>query len=198
MSQLRMMVVGVGGQGVLTVARVLGDAALRRGLEAVVGQLHGMAQRGGAVEATVLIGSGIHSSFVEHADVLVGFEPLEVLRALPRVTPQTRVIFNHGRVVPFPLSMQGLPYPDVNGILSQVREVTPRVTEVDGPTLLAELGEDRALNMVMLGVLAALEGVLPFDELTVRSAVERQGGSAHRLELNLKAFDLGRGTAGRA
>ena len=192
MSRLGLLIVGVGGQGVLTVARILGDAALQCGLEVVVGQLHGMAQRGGAVEATVLIGSGIHSSFVERADVVLGLEPLEVLRGLPRLTPQTRVVFNNGRVVPFPLSMRGLPYPDMDGILTQIRAVTPLVTEVDGPALLKELGDARPLNTLMLGALAGLDGALPFDDLTVRRSVERQGGAARRRELNLKAYDLGR------
>jgi indolepyruvate ferredoxin oxidoreductase beta subunit len=176
---------------VLTVARALGDAALHSGLEVAVGQLHGMAQRGGSVEASVVIGTGVESSFVEQADVVLGFEPLEVLRALPRLTETTHVVFNHGRVVPFPLSMQGLSYPDVGGILDRIRAVTTRVTEVDGPELLARLGDTRPLNMLMLGVLARRGGALPFDARMVRSSLERLGGSQRRLALNLRAFDLG-------
>jgi indolepyruvate ferredoxin oxidoreductase beta subunit len=194
MTPLRLLIVGVGGQGVLTVARILGDAAVRAGLEVVVGQLHGMAQRGGSVEASVLIGSGIHSSFVELADVVLGFEPLEVLRALPRIGPASRVLVNRGRVVPFPLSMAGEPYPDVDGIVARVREVTPHVVEIDGPGLLEELGEPRSLNLLMLGALAGLEGLLPLDEPTLRAALERRGGVARR-EANLRAYEMGRGAA---
>ena len=186
---LRLLVVGVGGQGVLTVARVLGEAAVSSGLDVVVGQLHGMAQRGGSVEATVLLGTGIHSSFVEHADVVLGFEPLEVLRALPRITAASRVVLNRGRVVPFPLSMAGQPYPDIDGIVARVGEITSRVTEIDGPTLLEEVGESRALNMLMLGALAGL-GALPFDEPTLRGALEQRSPTG-RFEVNLRAYETG-------
>jgi indolepyruvate ferredoxin oxidoreductase beta subunit len=191
---LRLLIVGVGGQGVLTVARVLGDAAVRAGLEVVVGQLHGMAQRGGSVEATVLLGRGVHSSFVEQADVVLGFEPLEVLRAVPRITALTRVVINRGRLVPFPLSMAGEPYPDVDGIVRRVREASPRVLEVDGPALLEQLGEPRSLNLLMLGVLAGLDGVLPFDEPLLREVLE-QRSPAGRYEVNRRAYELGLATA---
>ena len=190
-SPLRLLIVGVGGQGVLTVARVLGDAALAAGREVAVGQLHGMAQRGGSVEATVVMDDTVHSSFVERADVVLGFEPLEVLRALPRLTPTTHVVFNHGQVAPFSLSMKGLPYPDVGGILRRVREVTARVTEVDGPALLSRLALDQGLNMVMLGAVAGLHGVLPMSADVVRQAIESRGGSHGRQTRNLSAFDIG-------
>ncbi|MFH1130352.1 MAG: 2-oxoacid:acceptor oxidoreductase family protein, partial [Pseudomonadota bacterium] len=85
--RIKVLIVGVGGQGVLTAAKMLGDAALHAGFGVTVGQLHGMSQRGGSVEAGVLIGEG-ESSFIEEgaADIVLGFEPLEVLRALPKMS----------------------------------------------------------------------------------------------------------------
>ena len=78
------VVVGVGGQGSVFVARVLGEAALRAGLGVVSSELHGMAQRGGVVGSTVILGDA-HGPIVEpgEADLLVAFEPLEAVRALP-------------------------------------------------------------------------------------------------------------------
>jgi len=202
MRPLGLLIVGVGGQGVLTVARVLGDAAVQGGLEVAVGQLHGMAQRGGSVEATVVIGRGVHSSFVEQADLVLGLEPLETLRALPHIGPQTHLVVNLGRVVPFPLSMQGLPYPDMQGLLDQLRQATPHVTEVDGPALLQQLGDGRSLNLVMLGALARATGLsapparpaglqlFPFDEPTLRAALQRMSPPTRR-QADLRAYELG-------
>ena len=82
---LAVLVVGVGGQGTLTAARVLGEAAMAEGLPVRLGQLHGMSQRGGSVESTVLIGPG-RSAFLPRrgADVILGLEPLELLREIGR------------------------------------------------------------------------------------------------------------------
>ena len=188
---LRILVVGVGGQGVLTLARILGEAALHAGLDVVLGQLHGMAQRGGSVESAVIIGTGVQSSFVEQADVVLGLEPLETLRALPRIGPHTHVLVNLGRQVPFTLSMQGLRYPDVDSMLQQIDQVTPHVTRSDGPALLEQLGQQRSLNLVLLGALARTRGLLPFDEPALRATLTRMS-PATRLEANLRAYDLGR------
>ena len=85
-STLRILIVGVGGQGVLSAARHIGQAALDHGLEARIGQIHGLSQRGGSVESTVVLGPG-STGFVSmgQADVLLALEPLEALRALARV-----------------------------------------------------------------------------------------------------------------
>ena len=189
MPPLRLLVVGVGGQGVLTVARMLGDAALAAGLDVVVGQLHGMAQRGGSVEAPVLIGASVRAAFVEQADLVLGFEPLETLRALPRMTGETRVVLNTRRLVPFPLAMQGLPYPDLDRILAQLRAVAAHVLTVDGPALLARIGDGGGLNMLLLGIVAGI-GVLPFEPAALLKSIERRG-SPHAQERNRRAFELG-------
>lgn len=191
---LKVLAVGVGGQGVLTVARFLGDTALGLELPVRVGQLHGMSQRGGSVEATVLLGPG-HTAFVSagEADVVLGLEPLEVLRARPRMSPRTQVLVNVGRIVPYPLAMQGLGYPDLGQLLDQIREVSPQVIEIDGPSLSAEAGSARSANIVMLGALAALD-VLPFDAAALWATIE--GRSAPRfVDHNRRAFELGQRAA---
>lgn len=187
----KILLVGVGGQGVLTAARMLGDATLHAGHEVMVGQLHGMAQRGGSVEGSVLIGRG-ESAFVERggADVVLGFEPLETLRALPRMSSRTRVVVNLGRVVPFPLSMQGEAYPDLEQILDDLRAVTCDLITLDGTTLLTEqVGSPRSLNILMLGVLASLD-LLPFDASALWQAVELRTPPRF-LKTNQQAYELG-------
>ena len=188
--RLRILFVGVGGQGVLTAARVLGEAALACGRDVVVGQLHGMAQRGGSVEGFVLIGPG-RSAFVGpgDADVVAGFEPLETLRARPRMSPRTAVLINRGGIVPPAMTRQGLEYPDFDGILAGIREVAAEIHVVDGPAAVLEAGLDRALNTAMLGALSAV-GVLPFDGRAVWDAIEARCPPG-QLEANRRAFRSG-------
>jgi indolepyruvate ferredoxin oxidoreductase beta subunit len=190
--RFKLLFVGVGGQGTLTAAKFLGEAALAAGLPVLVGQLHGMSQRGGSVECSVLIGPGQSSHLGNgEADVVVGLEPLEVLRALPRMSAATSVVVNLGRITPFHLAVQGKKYPDLGQVLAQVRAVSPRVFEVDGPALVKQVGVSRTLNVVMLGALAGL-GLLPFDPALVLSAVERDSPPRF-VQANRSAFSLGMG-----
>jgi len=187
----KLLFVGVGGQGVLTAARVVGEAALAAGMEPMVGQLHGMAQRGGSVEATVLLGRG-ESAFVETggADVLIGLEPMEALRALPKLSVQTRALINRGKVVPFPLSMRGEAYPEVDAILDDVRAVAPQTLALDGTSLLLEAaGHTRSLNMLMLGALAGLDLIGLARDQIWEALVRRTPPKL--LEVNQQAFELG-------
>lgn len=185
----RLLLVGVGGQGVITAARILGDAAHEAGYQVVVGQLHGMSQRGGSMECSVLIGTGL-SSYLTRADVVVGFEPLEVLRARHRMGAETKVLLTTGRVVLPHLVREKKSYPPLERILADVREVADEVVVVDGPGELRKVGETRALNVFMLGALVGL-GFLPFGESGIWSAVAHRCESRY-LDANRKAFALGR------
>jgi indolepyruvate ferredoxin oxidoreductase beta subunit len=189
----KILLIGVGGQGVVTAAEVLGRALRETSpqLGVCAGQLHGLAQRGGSVESTVALGEG-STAFVGpgEADVVLGFEPLETLRALPRMHAETRVVLNIGRIAPFALARSGLPYPDVNGIVDQLRSVASRVSVIDGPAILHELGEPRCLNNVMLGALVGLNA-LPVDAASLGRAVVARYGRKHEAT-NVRAIELGR------
>jgi len=194
----KVLLTGVGGQGVVTAAEVLALALKERSPDVgvCVGQLHGLAQRGGSVESTVAIGEG-STAFVgdREADVVLGFEPLETLRALPRMHAETRVVLNVGTVAPFSLARSGLPYPDVGGIVDQIREVTSHVAVIDGPAIVTRLQEPRCLNIVMLGALVGLAGLhgligLPLDRDALGAAVVRRYGTKPRTT-NLRALSLG-------
>ncbi|MEE8409199.1 MAG: indolepyruvate oxidoreductase subunit beta [Myxococcota bacterium] len=188
--RLKLLLVGVGGQGVLTAAKILGAAAHEAGQSVVVSQHHDMTQRGGNVECSVLFGPG-RSSFIIGgvADILVGFEPLEVLRALPSIGANTDVVVNLGTVVPFEVTRSMTEYPPVDQILSAVRSATDRLTTVDGPTLMQDVGVARTLNVLMLGAVAGL-GLLPFDEDQLCSAVERRSPARYQ-DANRRAFEVG-------
>lgn len=194
MPSLRLLTVGVGGQGVLTFARLLGEAALRAGLEVRLGQLHGMSQRGGSVESTVLLGPG-HSTFVEagQADFVVALEPLEALRARPRMAARCQVLVSLGRIVPYRLAMQGKPYPPLDDLLAAVRAASESVMPIDGPALAERAGSARSLNMVMLGALSAVPS-LPLPSTAIRDAIAT-ATAASAAGANLRAFELGQRAA---
>jgi len=189
--RFRILVVGIGGQGVLTASRLLGEAATRSGLGVVLGQLHGMSQRGGSVQSTVIIGPG-RSSFIEQgqADVVLGVEPLEVLRARDKMSINTNVVVNLGQVVPHTLGLKGESYPEMDRLLDDIRAVAPQLTEVDGPAILEAVGVPRTLNIAMLGALAGLR-ILPYDDAMLWKAVEEYW-PAHFCEPNRRAFSLGK------
>jgi len=103
----RVLIVGTGGQGVLTAARLLCDLFVDRGHDVVSGQLHGMAQRGGSVQSSVLIDCGSSPMIAKgRADVVLGFEPVETARALPFMSSRTVVYMNTNPVIPYTVGQQ--------------------------------------------------------------------------------------------
>ena len=153
----------------LTAARLLCDAFVARGHHVVSGQLHGMAQRGGSVQSSVMIDCGISPMMAEgQADFVLGFEPVEATRALPLMSAGTIVLMNTAPVIPFVLGQQSLlekkniEYPDVVHLESAIRQVTERVYSFDATQLAAETRSAKALNMLMLGCMLSL-GKWPFS-----------------------------------
>ena len=187
---VRMIVVGVGGQGCVTAARVIGDAASTAGLDVRIGELHGMSQRGGSVEASLVIGPG-RTSMVGpgEADVVVALEPIEALRLLPRLGAHTKVILNRGRVVPFLLTLQGGDYPAIESIVERLESGVAEVHVVEGTQLAHEAAAPRAVNVVILGALAGLD-LLPCDAEALSAAVQSRSPAPFR-EANARAFAAG-------
>ena len=138
-----------------------------RGREVTSGQLHGMAQRGGAVSASVMVDSGPSPRIAEgRADAVVGLEPVETARALSFVSSSTTVLMNTSPVVPFVVAQSHVRkrnegcYPDVSELEAALRAVTPHLVALDFTRLAEESGSPRALNMVMLGAFFGI-GLLP-------------------------------------
>jgi len=167
------VVAGVGGQGVISLARLLGNAATEAGLEARVGQIYGLSQRGGSVEATVRIGPG-NTAFISprEATILVGLEPLEAERATPKISPEATVLLNSVPIVPTTLTLTGGTYPELTSIVSRIGEASGQVHVFDGTALATRAGDARLLNVVMLGALAGV-GLLPVPSSALAAAVER-------------------------
>ncbi|MFQ5557175.1 MAG: 2-oxoacid:acceptor oxidoreductase family protein [Acidimicrobiales bacterium] len=186
-----LVVAGVGGQGVIGLAQLLGRAALDAGIDARVGRIHGLSQRGGSVEATLVLGPG-RTAFVgpRQADLMVGLEPLEAERALPALSPDATAIVNRAAVVPIGLTQRGETYPSIASIVARIDEAVGRVHLVDGTDLARRAGGTRLLSTVLAGGLAAGD-LLPFPGDHIAATLERSFPDG-RAEATMRAFTLGR------
>jgi len=187
----KLLAVGVGGQGVLSTVRLLGAAGTAAGLEVRVGQDHGLAQRGGSVESSLVVGPG-YSCFISRAeaDIVLALEPLEAQRAIPRMSPETVVVIDPACIVPFSLTTKGHTAPPLDSIVREISTVASRILVVDASAAAREAGSSRSLNVAMVGVLSGLD-ILPIPSGAIRKVIEGLGQSALR-QTNLRAFELGR------
>lgn len=164
---MKIIVAGTGGQGAITAARLLAEFFAGRGHEVVSAQLHGMAQRGGSVQASVLIDTGPCPALpLGGADIVLGLEPAETARMLPYISGRTVVIMNTAPVVPYILSQQAVrgegdgKYPDVEELKAAIGSVARGFYSFDATETAAGAGSVRSLNTVMLGALFGA-GLLP-------------------------------------
>jgi indolepyruvate ferredoxin oxidoreductase beta subunit len=181
---------GVGGQGILTIATVIDRVALRLGLEVKQAEVHGMAQRGGAVQSHLRLADGpIASDLIPRgkADLILAVEPMETLRYLGWLGKDGAIVTS---VTPF----VNIPdYPDIASVLEVIRGYEHHVL-VDSKTLAKEAGNVRAENTVMLGASSAF---LPMEADVLRNEIaEMFSAKGQKLvDVNQKAFDLGREAA---
>jgi indolepyruvate ferredoxin oxidoreductase beta subunit len=164
--------------------------ALAQGLPVVSGEIHGMAQRGGVVESATLIG-GYASPRVNHgeADIVLGFEPLETLRALPYLTPGGLVVSSSDPIPPVSVTAGGEDYPSLKYIQEAVNKQAKQSWFLPCRQLGSKAGAEQSGNIALLGA-ACAAGVLPFDVQLLEDAV-RKFMPAKVVEVNLKALALG-------
>lgn len=186
MTDCNIVLAGVGGQGILLAAEILGTAAVKEGYNVRVSELHGMAQRGGAVVSHVRIGDKALAPTVLEgtADVVVSLEPMEALRNIKHASPDTIVLVN---TTPFTIS--GISYPAVKTILQKIRNFTEHIVVIDAHALAVEAGTKLTRNSVMIGALAGTDK-LPLEVETVKEALGELVPAKYR-DVNLNAFELG-------
>jgi indolepyruvate ferredoxin oxidoreductase beta subunit len=191
MDEFNVVLAGVGGQGILLAAEVLGTAAIKEGLNVQVSEIHGMAQRGGAVVSAIRIGERALSPTVleGQADVLVGFEPIETLRSLRFASEKTLVIMNKSQITPTELTAKKLKYPSMKEILDKIHRFTKKIVVLDAAKLARKAGNILTENVVLIGALAATEK-LPMKNESIVEAL-RELVPAKHLDTNLKAFEFG-------
>ena len=178
---------GVGGQGILSIATVLGQAATASGLYRKQAEVHGMSQRGGDVQSNLRLSTErIWSDLIPkgQADLIISMEPMEALRYLPYLSSEGRVVTASKPLVNIP------DYPDFSAVTAEL-EALPRVSMLDIEAVALEHKVPRGANMVLLGMTAPFLGILTPEAL--REAVARvfaPKGEAV-IEADLLAFDLG-------
>jgi len=192
MKVTRLVIVAVGGQGNILAARVLGETAVIAGEPVRMSEFHGMAQRGGVVESMILLGDGESVCISDgEADLLVGFEPSETIRALKKCNRNSVVITNTHPVPPFTVALGKAEYPPVPSTMDKISGKVKKLLAFDATALAVQAGSALALNMVMLGALAG-SGVVPLGAMSIRETIGEKT-SKGLVETNLKAFDLGMG-----
>jgi len=182
------IIAGVGGQGILTISAVLDMAALESGYNVKQSEVHGMSQRGGAVQAHVRISDKpVYSDLIPKgkADIILSVEPMELLRYLPYVHPEKGYLVTD--INPFKNIAD---YPDEAELRQQI-ETFPHHRIVDARSLAKKAGNFRAANIVMIGAIADL---LPFEDEVVKKIItdlfQRKGDRV--VQMNLDAFELGK------
>ena len=178
---------GVGGQGILSIAAALGTAALENNLHLKQAETHGMSQRGGAVVSHMRISDKpIASDLIQQgtADLILSVEPMEALRYLPFLSERGYLVTN---TTPF---INITNYPEYEKVMDEIKKL-PRFIAIDADQMAKEAGNARSSNMVMLGAAS------PFIEIDfakledgIRSVFARKGEQI--VEINLKALRLGR------
>ncbi len=186
----RLIMVAVGGQGNLLASKVLGEAALLTDIEVRMSEIHGMAQRGGVVESAMVFGKAKSPIISDgEADVLLGFEPSETLRALNRCNKGTTVITNTSPLPPFTAAIGRGVYPEIEEIKAQIKARVDRFLAFDAMALAKQAGNPMTMNVVLLGALAATKA-LGLSKENMEKAIKIRTKPAFT-DMNLKAFGLG-------
>ena len=190
--KLRIYLTGVGGQGTLTATTLLSRTIMDAGLEVVSGEIHGMAQRGGVVESTVLIG-GWQSPKIQYgeADIILGFEALETLRALPYLAKGGCVFSSTDFVPPPGVNMGRECLPNIESIKAAVNEVAEKSWYLPLMSIGHQAGAIQSGNTAMLAALCA-SGLLPIGIEDLRQSV-RKYMPPKVVDVNLKALEAGAG-----
>ncbi len=182
---------GVGGQGILSIAAAIGLAAVENNLYLKQSEVHGMSQRGGDVQSHFRLSDNpVSSDLIPYgqADLIISVEPMESLRYLPWLSEDGWLVTNSNPFINIP------DYPPVDEILSEIRKIKNNII-IDADAIAKEIGSARSGNIVVLGAASPFIE-MPFASLenAIRKLFERKGEEI--VELNLKALKAGRDFTG--
>lgn len=182
----KIMIVGVGGQGTLLASRILGNTVINEGYDVKVSEVHGMSQRGGSVVTYVKYGDEVYSPIIDkgEADIILAFEMLEAYRAMPFLKKGGKLIVNTQEIDPMPVITGAMEYPE--NIAEKLQEKLD-VKLVDALSLAEKAGNFKAVNVVLIGVMAKSTDI-EYEKWveTIKTTVPPKF-----LDVNLEAFNLG-------
>ena len=180
------MIVGVGGQGTLLASRIIGGVVISEGYDVKISEVHGMSQRGGSVVTYVKFGEKVYSPIIDkgESDIILAFEMLEAYRALPYLKKGGKIIVNGQQMNPMPVITGACEYPE--NIAEKIGKKAD-ITVVDALSLAKEAGNIKAVNVVLIGLMAKSTDIAYEKWIeTIKTTVPEKF-----LDVNLKAFDLG-------
>ncbi len=188
MQTKNIMIVGTGGQGTLLASKLLGRVLIEKGYDVKVSEVHGMAQRGGSVVTYVKYGEAVYSPVIDsaEADIILSFEQLEAARWLSNLKPGGKILTNTQSIDPMPVITGALKYPE--NLVEKINDKQVDILGVDALSLAKKAGFAKAVNVVMIGVLANfVDGISREDWIeAIKVSVP-----AKALDVNLTAFELG-------
>lgn len=183
--------VGVGGQGVIRAIQILSWAALCEGYKVRTAETHGMAQRGGSVASYLRFGTDIEGPLIPRgmADVILAFEASEAVRNFNYAGSQTHFVINDKLIIPPMIHQQGLEYPSISQIHKFLRDVSENIYFIPADELAKKAGNQRTMNVVMLGVLVGIDQIPIKQEVIFESVMKFIPKKSK--EINKIAFELG-------
>ncbi|UCE35999.1 MAG: indolepyruvate ferredoxin oxidoreductase subunit beta [Thermoplasmata archaeon] len=187
-----LVIVGVGGQGIILLTRILGETALDSNLNVMESEIHGMAQRGGQVMSTIRIGD-VHSPMIGEgeADIILGMEPVETYRHLNMASKNTTVVTSTNPVYPFTVTSGDEEYPNLEDLLSILSAYPKKLIKLDAEKITLDSGLPNIVsNMIMLGAILGACPDFPVSYETIKETI-KQNVPIKYVDENIKAFELG-------
>jgi len=189
MKEYNIVLAGVGGQGILTIIKILDDAAMLQGYDVKSSELHGLAQRYGSITGHVRFGKKMHSSVIMEgeAHIVIGLEPLEALRSAYFGSKENKTMFvvNDQKIVP---PAVGKNYPKMETMMKDMKGFSKNVIILNGTSTVKEVtGNDMSLNIYMLGYASKF---IPIKKQNLLKAIKMNIKPKY-FEMNKKIFELG-------
>lgn len=182
-----MYICGVGGQGIIKTSVIIGEAAMKQGLNVVMSEIHGMSQRGGSVSTELKIGDYDSSIIPNHSvNMLLAFEPIEAVRGLDKTNKNTKIVVNTPSIIPSSLDK---PYPNVDNLINTLKDNYEHILPIDGNKLAMDAGNILSLNMVLLGAVVADDNFPLSKESVIEAMKNNLKPKFH--DLNTKAIENG-------
>jgi len=186
LEQFNMVIVGTGGQGLITLLQIISEAALAEGYDIRTSELHGLSQRGGSVEAHIRFGKKIYSPLVMRggADLVLGLEMQEILNGIYFANPKTKFLINQFII---PISLKK-PLSE-NEILNQLKKISKNITIIPADKICQEKLQNSVVSGIYLISFATFKNLIPLKPESIQKAIKKIIPEKF-LELNLKAFNL--------
>jgi len=196
MKDFNLVVVGIGGQGILTLTNIVAEAAMKEGMDVKTSELHGLSQRGGPIPCHVRFGKKIYSSLVMtgQADLVISLEPLEALRAAYYGSKEKKTVFvfDTWRIIPSSILTQKEAYPSINEIKASLKKFSSRAVALDASDLVKkQTGGVVSTNVYLLGYCVGKK-LIKLKKKSIIEGIKKVIPEKY-FEMNKKIFELGAG-----